>query len=197
MATFIMLPDGVTGTNEWKNPSHGTCSHTNVDSDDGDTDYCYETQNSHEVTFTLAAPGVAEASIDSITSVQVKLSAAYSDTNVGVTRFTSTQTGGMISNGFSTHNVSSGNSYSTYSGVAETTFNGTNAWTYGALGDLQIKLDKVLDVTARTILKVSYLYVEVTYVEAGYGNDVIGVDSDDIAKVNGIASANIAKVNGV
>ena len=46
-------------------------------------------------------------------------------------------------------------------------------------------------------VRVSYLAIEVTYVEAGYGNDVIGVDSDDIAKVNGIASANIAKVNGV
>ena len=44
MATFTMLPDGVTsnfgGTNEWQNPSNGTCAAGNVDADNGDSDYC-------------------------------------------------------------------------------------------------------------------------------------------------------------
>ena len=31
----------------------------------------------------------------------------------------------------------------------------------------------------------------------GYGNDVIGIDSGDISKINGIATADISKVNGV
>ena len=54
MATFTMLPDGVTGTNEWLNKAGGACSFTNVDNDNGDTDYCKEPTTSHEVTFTFA-----------------------------------------------------------------------------------------------------------------------------------------------
>ena len=37
----------------------------------------------------------------------------------------------------------------------------------------------------------------VDYVSAGYGNDVIGIDSGDISTVSGIATADISKVNGI
>ena len=43
----------------------------------------------------------------------------------------------------------------------------------------------------------SYLALEVTYVEAGYGEDVIGVAAASIGKVNGVATANVGKVSGV
>ena len=43
---------------------------------------------------------------------------------------------------------------------------------------------------------VATTWIIVTYT-AGYGNDVIGVASGDISKINGIATANISKVNGV
>ena len=43
---------------------------------------------------------------------------------------------------------------------------------------------------------VATTWIIVTYT-VGYGNDVIGVASGDISKINGIATANISKVNGV
>ena len=79
MATFKLLPDGTTGTNEWQAPAHGisTCAASNIDTNNGDTDYCGESTHSHEVTFTMANPSLSSADIDSITSVQIIMSAAY------------------------------------------------------------------------------------------------------------------------
>ena len=105
MATFTMLPDGVTGTNQWQNPPGGTCAASNVDADNGDTDYCYETLNSHEVTFTMAAPSVAEANIASITNVRISLSAAYTATSGIGTGLYSSMEGVGISNGTNTHTI--------------------------------------------------------------------------------------------
>jgi len=197
MATFIMLPDGVTGTNEWQNDGNEPATADHVDNNNGGTQYIYETANSHEVTFTMANPSVAESTIDTITSVQIHLTAAYTATS-GVTRVVSYQTGGSISNGFTAHNILSGGSYQIYSGNVESYSTGTTNWTYSDLEDLQIKLDKIVNTASRTSVRVSYLYALVTYVEAvGYGNDVIGIDSGDIDEINGIATADISKVNGV
>ena len=65
MATFIILPTGTDGgTNEWiASGGGGACAATDVDNDNGNTQYCREETNSHEVTFTMAAPSVAEANI--------------------------------------------------------------------------------------------------------------------------------------
>ena len=111
MATFIMLPDGTTGTNEWKNTGLGACAASNIDNDNGNTDYCKEITDSHEVTFTMAAPSVAEAAIDSITSVRVSVSAAYTATSGGTTRIMSFMEGTGISNGSNRHDIAIGNSY--------------------------------------------------------------------------------------
>ena len=48
-----------------------------------------------------------------------------------------------------------------------------------------------------TYLRVSYVYIVVTYVPVGYSNDVMGIDSGDISEVMGITTADIEKVNGV
>ena len=40
-------------------------------------------------------------------------------------------------------------------------------------------------------------YLDVTYTPSGYGNDVNGVASANIASVNGVATANIASINSV
>ena len=106
-------------------------------------------------------------------------------------------TGTGISNGTNTHNIAPGGAYVTHSGPVEIYATGTTDWTYLNLGNLQIKLDKLNNVVGRAQLRVSYLYVTVTYVPAGYGNDVNGVASGDISKINGIATADISKVNGV
>ena len=57
------------------------------------------------------------------------------------------------------------------------------------------QLDKAFNTASRTKVKVSYLYALVTYVPTGYGNDVMGVDSGDIANINGITAANISNFN--
>ena len=197
MAFFTMLPDGTTGTNEWKNTGLGACAASNVDSDDGNTDYCKETTNSHEVTFTMADPSVAESTISSITSVRISLSAAYTATSGAATRVISYMGGIGISNGSNIHQMPADNSYATSNGAEESYATGTTDWTYANLENLTIKLDKLTNTASRKEVRVSYLYVTVTYVPAGYGNDVIGVASGDISKINGIATANISKVNGV
>ena len=47
---------------------------------------------------------------------------------------------------------------------------------------IKSKLDKIVNTASRTFVRVSYLYAEVVYVEAGYGNNVLGVDSGNIDK---------------
>ena len=198
MAEVILLPIGTTGTNEWKSKTHGIAAASNVNNDDDDTDYIYETTNGHEITFTMANPSVAESAIDSITSVKIILKSAYTHSVGNSTRFLVYQTGTGISNGFDTHNVGGGGAYGTYSGAAVTTSDGSSAWTYADLENLQVKIDKILNTFPRTEVRVSYLYAEVTYVEVtGYGHDVLGVDSGDIGEVNGVATANIGKVISV
>ena len=198
MATFIMLPDGVTGTNQWQNDGNEPATANHVDNDDGGTQYIYETAHSHEITFTLAAPSVSSGAIDSITSVQIIMSAAYTAGTGSTTRVLSYQTGGSISNGFTVHNILSGGSYQTYSGNVESYSIGTTNWTYSDLEDLQIKLDKIANTASRTSVRVSYLYALVTYVEAvGYGHAVLGVAAGSIGKVNSVSTANLGKVIGV
>ena len=201
MPTFIMLPTGTDGgTNEWIASGGGACAATDVDNDNGDTQYCAEDRTSHEVTFTMAAPSVAEAAIDEISSVRISLSAAYTATSGAGTPVRSYMEAGgssTISNGYNTHTIAIGDSYTTYNGDVESYATGTTAWTYANLEDLEIRLDKVFAAAIRKEVRVSYLYVTVTYTAAGYGHGVIGIDSGDISKVNGIATADISKVNGV
>ena len=41
------------------------------------------------------------------------------------------------------------------------------------------------------------MYIEVTYVEAGYSHDISGLAAASISKVNTVATANIGKVSGL
>ena len=191
MATMILLPDGSSGhTFHWA-ANTGT-HHDALDDDNGDTSYVECSSNFRQLTVTYANPSVAEADISSITSVRFLTSGRSTQRlNPALvnTQFL-TPTAGFIET--LSYNASP-STYETLNGTSRTTSNGVASWTYSDLENLSLKMTKSGTVQVR----VSYLAIEVTYVEAGYGNDVIGVDSDDIAKVNGIASANIAKVNGV
>ena len=204
MATFIMLPDGVTGTNNWKNwcsnPNLNFCGaadHTLVDDDTATNSYIHETLNNQVVTFTMTDPSVDEGDIDTINSVTVKIKAEYAESSV-TKDLKVEQTGGSISNGSDTHTLDD-SAFPLYTGTAEQYSTGTTAWEYSDLEDLQVKLTTIDRANRFYYYKVSYIYAEVDYVAAaaGYTNDVIGIDSGDIGKVNGIATANISKVNGV
>lgn len=70
---------------------------------------------------------------------------------------------------------------------------GSSALTYAYINDCSVKIDP--NNQGMTLYE---LFVTVDYtLPAGYGNDVIGVASANIGKVNGVATADIDKVIGV
>ena len=66
MATFIMLPDGDV-ISEWDASGGGTSSYTDVDNDNGDTEYAASNTGSERIQVTLAAPSVAAVSYTHLT----------------------------------------------------------------------------------------------------------------------------------
>ena len=191
MATMILLPDGSSGhTSHWVENT-GT-HHFVLQSDDGDTSYVACSAYGRQLILTFANPSVLEASISSITSVRFLSSGRHTGRSGGadVSIAFNAPTFGFAE---AVNYNSSPTTYETINGTARTTSDGSSAWTYSDLENLQMRMTKVGTDTVR----ISYLALEVTYVEAGYGNDVLGVDSGDITSINGIAVGNISKVNGV
>ena len=168
MSTFIMLPDGDV-IQEWDSSGGGASSYTDVDNDNGDTEYAFSNTANERLIVDMTAPSVASGDVDTIDSVTIKISAAYTHAslNTGVT----VQQGGLaadsssISNGSDTIAVASGGSYATYSGAAETTSDGSDAWVYGDLTGLQLSLTKFRS-SRFGELRISYLYAEVAYTAA-------------------------------
>lgn len=200
MPSFILLPDGVTGTNEWLTNFGGTAAATDVDNDNDDIQHISENTHGHEITFTMANSPVSSAEISSITDVQIKFKARGTGTrNESVIV---SQTGGIgintISNGTDTITVVPGgvNDYTLYSGTAETTYNGLSPWNknLSQLNVLQVKLDKFRNSALWAQLRISYLYVVVNYLPTVHVN---GIENADLAKINGIPMSEITKVNGV
>ena len=150
MATLNLLPDGVTGINQWLDSGVGAAAHTDVNSDDQST-YIKENINSHEVTFTFADPSIniAGGDVTSWTSVQVYFKAKYStsgDQDVDV------HVGG---NSAETVTVS-GTTWTTYSTAAKTTWNGSDDWVDSRLIGLNVKFDKNGTAGMRQSLQISY-----------------------------------------
>jgi len=204
MATFIMLPDGVTGTNQWQNALGGTAAATDVDNDNGATQYARSIGGAKEWTLTFADPSVDESAIASITSVSIITSAKYNTTSVNDVnlKFTMGGTDGSttISNGTTTTTVEADDSFNVVSSAIESNaiqhLSGNTAWSYSLLEALNCKLVSFGTFAFRKQLHLSYVYASVSYVPQ-YPNKVIGVDSGDISEINGVATANISKVSGV
>ena len=169
MATFIMLPNGTT-LSEWDASGGGTAAYTDVDNDNGDTQYAFSDTTFERFILDLAAPSVAEEDIDMSAgiTVTIKASAAYTHTSgSSLMKFYQVGTSAdssSISNGTDTITVTSGGSYATYSGTAETTSDGSNLWVYGDLAGLQIRADKFRSDRFGE-LRLSYFYALVTYTE--------------------------------
>ena len=188
---MILLPDGSSGHTFHWTANTGT-HHDALDDDNGDTSYVQCSADARQLILTFADPSVAESAISSITSVRFLSTGRH------------TSRSGTADVDISFHQPSAGfsetvqydahpTSYETINGTSRTTSDGSSAWTYSDLEDLEIKFIK----NGTNLVRVSYLALEVTYVEAGYGNDVLGVDSGDITSISGIAVGNISKVNGV
>ena len=86
-------------------------------------------------------------------------------------------------------------SWDTYSTVWTTNPADSAAWESTDIDDI---VAGFININPRgvNLTLVATTWIIVTY-SAGYGNDVIGIDSGDISTINGIATANISKVNGV
>ena len=173
MATFIMLPDGDV-LSAWDASGGGTASYTDVDNDDGNTQYAFSDTGGERLQVTLAAPSVAEADIDMSAGITVTIKASASKTLSGSAYVDFYQLGtaadsSVISNGYDRITVPSGG-YATYSGTAETTSDGSDVWVYGDLAGLEIRLSKFRSDRFGQ-LRVSYLYAEVAYTEAAVADN--------------------------
>ena len=171
MATFSMLPNGTVGTSAWTAKAGGAAEYTNVDNDDGDTDYAYSSADGERMTFNLASPSVSEAEIASINTVTIKASA--SKTGIGFSYVIFYMMGtdadsGTIATGPDTVTIS-GATYATYSGPDETSPN-SGDWVYGDLAGLQIRAQQFRNPRSGRN-QISYFYVEVDYTEAAVADN--------------------------
>jgi len=167
MATFIMLPDGDV-LQQWDSSGGGTSSYTDVDDDNGDTQYAFSNTTGERIVVDLATPSVASGDVEKVNSVTIK--ASVKKYSIGTSYVIFQQTGtaadsSAISNGSDTITIASSGTYSTISGTAETTSDGSDAWVYGDLAGLQIRLDKFRNDRFGE-LRISYLYAEVDYTAA-------------------------------
>jgi hypothetical protein len=175
MATFIMLPDGDV-LSEWDASGGGSSAFTDVDNDNGDTQYIFSDTANERFQVSLVAPSVAEADIDMSAgiTVTIKASAAYTHSSgasyVDFYQLGTAADSSVISNGSDRKTVVSGGGYFTYSGTAETTSDGSDVWVYGDLAGLQIRLIKFRNDRFGE-LRVSYLYAEVDYTEAAVADN--------------------------
>jgi hypothetical protein len=167
MATFIMLPNGDV-LQQWDASGGGTSSYTDVDNDNGDTQYAFSNTGAERMIVDMAAPSVASGDVDTVNTVTIKASAKKTATGNSFVFFRQTGTAedsSSISNGSDAITVTAGPSYNTYQGTAETTSDGSDAWVYGDLAGLQIRVDKFRNDRFGE-LRISYLYAEVDYTPA-------------------------------
>ena len=176
MASFIMLPDGTTGTNEWTN-SGGASFEASCAADDGASSYIYEQASAYnEITFTMANPSVAEADIDfdETVTVQAHMKADY--TFVGGTDLGAPHTydylkiqlvGTDISLGAASKTLTTEDgSYPVYDGFSTAFKSMGTVWDYAGLQNCQVKLENTSRPARYHSIRVTYVYIEVDYTPA-------------------------------
>ena len=168
MPTFNLLPDSLITNTGWSNPSGGPGTYTNVDEDNGDTDYIESSTNGNRFVCGFQDPPIAEGVVDSITSVVWIGSMAKTSpgNSLATARLGGTlASGGSVSTGLDNITVTSGGSYATQLGEVEIYSTGTTSWVYGDLAGLQWRIDKFRNDRFGE-LRVSYIYLYITYVAA-------------------------------
>ena len=173
MATFIMVPNG-TATMNWSASDGGTPTYQDVDNDNGDTEYLYSDTNGQRIIVDLVAPPVAEADINMSAGITVTLKFSGQKEGIGLGQVKVLQTGtaadsSTIVNGTETMTLNIG-SYTTQSGTAETTSDGSDDWVYGDLAGLQLRVNQHRSPRFGQN-RISYLYAEVDYTPAAVAAD--------------------------
>ena len=164
MAIFILLPNGVTGTNNWST-STGSDYVDLVDEDD-DSTFIHEVTLNGEITYTFADPSLAESGIDfdEDVTVTVKAHAHYTNTS-GTVNLQMTTNGTDITIPAVTRAIDN-SAYPVYDG-SSTTFKsiGTD-WDYAGLQNCQVKLENTSRPARFHSIRVSYVYIRVAYTAA-------------------------------
>ena len=171
-----MLPDGVTGTNEWTN-SGGASHEASCAADDGATSYVYEQASANqEITFTMADPSVAEGNIDFDETVTVTPYMHADYTFVGGTdsgaphtydylKIQLTGTGITIGASSKTLTTEDG-SYPVYHGLSSIQKAMLTPWDYAGLQNCQVKLENTTRPARFHPIRVTYVYIRVDYTAA-------------------------------
>ena len=173
---LTLLPDGTgIGTSSNWVAVGETNRHQCLDDNNGDTSYVKCSTDSAAMIITYADPddvtsandGVAEADIESIQSVRFLSSGKAvhrTDPSRVAISFEEPTAGFSEIADYNAHRTN----FETINGTARTTSDGSNAWTYSNLEDLELRCTKVLPIEVH----LSYLALEVTYTEAVADNAV-------------------------
>ncbi len=190
MAVAYLNPDSNVTAVGWDSSFSQTPSHLSQ----GDTSNEWRTvmNNTGKAIWTLGNFDFGGLNVGSITNIKhqliIGLDARGGSSNaIATIRNASNQT--LYSE---THANTAGAGFQTFTGTTRTTSDGSSAWTDSDLDGLQL----FLTCTSGPLVHiVQQMYIEVTYVEAGYSHDISGLAAASISKVNSLATANIGKIN--
>ena len=164
---MILLPNATGASHsQWVAVGEGT-RHECLDDDNAATSYVKCSNDLMYMIIEYANPSVAEANIASIDSVRFLSSGKSShrsDPSVVAIAFEAPTAGFSENASYDAHRTD----FETINGAARTTSDGSNAWTYSDLENLEMKCTKSLTVE----VYLSYLALEVTYTEAAADNSV-------------------------
>ena len=188
MPTQTLNPSAIVSSANWASQTGGA---SGLDKDN--TSQQWEGNIAAEARFILELDDFDNTGVASIDAIQLTtvayLANARSGTIIGKTSLEN-------SSGTSYYNESlsitvNGGNFATYNGTSRTTSDGSSAWTDSDIDDLRLA---IIYATPPGNAVVQQAYVTVTYTQAGYGSDIVGVQSSNISKVIGVDTANISKV---
>ena len=168
MATMILLPNA-TGTTHSSWVAVGEVTHHEcLDDDNAATSYVKCSTDSDRLVIEYANPSVAEANIASIDSVRFLSSGKAvhrtAPSLVAISFYRPTA-GFSETASYDAHRTN----FETINGTARTTSDGSNAWTYSDLENLEMKCIKLITVE----VYLSYLALEVTYTAAAAADNSV------------------------
>ena len=164
MATFYMVPETQSGTNQWS-ASTGT-DFVDIVDEDNDSTYIYETRSNQQINYTMTNQSVSDGSIDFDEDVTVTPKVMAHQTGTGIVNLRLDITGiGIVY----THNqeaIANDTSFPTYSFDSTTEKASGTAWDYAGLQVCNVKLTCLTNLARFSQLRVSYIFLQVDYTEA-------------------------------
>ena len=164
---MILLPNATGAVHaHWAAVGEGT-HHECLDDDNAATSYVKCSADGRQMTIEYANPSVAEADIASIDSVRFLSSGKANhrtDPSLVAISFAAPTAGFSETVSYDSHRTN----FETINGTARTTSDGSNAWTYSNLEDLEMLCTK----SGAIEVYLSYLALEVTYTEAAADNAI-------------------------